>query len=121
MAKTKAKKWYAIKMVDGEEKNLIVNSWTECSQMVLHHKAVYKSFPTQEEAESYLQMNRKEAEVKAERMAYCIEKKKDEKKKYRNYSIRIPMELAKLFDDKLGKMGYTPSQVMADYVREWVE
>lgn len=121
MAKAKEKKWYAIKMVDGEEKNLIVNSWTECSRMVLHHRAVYKSFPTQEEAEAYLLMNRKEVEKQAEKMAYCIGKKQAEKKEYKNYSIRIPVELAKLFDDKLGKMRYTPSQVMTDYVREWVE
>ncbi len=102
-------------------KNLIITSWTECSQIVLHHKAVYKSFSTQEAAKKYLLMSRQEAEKKSEKMVYCIEKKKDEKKKYRRYSIQIHVELAKLFDEKLDKMRYTPSQVMTYYVREWVE
>ncbi|UEC21250.1 RNase H1/viroplasmin domain-containing protein [Clostridium septicum] len=51
MSKKKAKsKFYAIKEGNGVS-NLIVNTWGECSKLVLGYNFIYKSFKTREEAE----------------------------------------------------------------------
>lgn len=46
--------YYAIKSVDGIEKNLIVQTWAECSTIVLKHNAIYKSFSNEENAIDFL-------------------------------------------------------------------
>lgn len=51
--KVKPKKYYAIKVGKGVE-NLIVESWSECSKLVLGYNSTYKSFLTREEAELFL-------------------------------------------------------------------
>ena len=51
--KKKKTKYYAIKEGKGV-KDLIVNTWEECSKLVLGYNSVYKSFLTKEEAERYL-------------------------------------------------------------------
>ena len=45
MAKKKANKFYALKEGNGVS-NLIVNTWYECSKLVLGYNSVYKSFKT---------------------------------------------------------------------------
>lgn len=45
---------YAIKSVDGIEYNRIVQTWSECAKIVLHHNAIYKSFPNRTEAQEFL-------------------------------------------------------------------
>lgn len=43
-------KYYAVKSIDNRICNEIYHSWDECSQVVSGHRAVYKSFESEEEA-----------------------------------------------------------------------
>ena len=49
----KGKKFYAIKEGKGVE-NVIVDTWDECSELVLGYHSTYKSFKTLDEANAYL-------------------------------------------------------------------
>ena len=48
------KRFYAIKKGKGNTKNKIVETWSECKDLVLGYPAEYKGFATKEEAEIYL-------------------------------------------------------------------
>ena len=48
------KRFYAIKKGKGDTKNKIVETWSECKDLVLGYPAEYKGFATKEEAEIYL-------------------------------------------------------------------
>ena len=47
-------KWYAIRTIDKEKVNKIIDNWEECDKYIRGHSAVYKSFPTLEDAIKYL-------------------------------------------------------------------
>ena len=51
------KKFYAIKRGKKGTKNVILESWDECSKLVLGFDSEYKGFKTREEAEEYLGIN----------------------------------------------------------------
>lgn len=48
------KRFYAIKKGKGNTKNKILETWSECKDLVLGYPAEYKGFATKEEAEIYL-------------------------------------------------------------------
>ena len=50
MAKSK---WYAIRTIDKEKVNKIIDNWVDFNNYVKGHSAVYKSFPTLEDAIKY--------------------------------------------------------------------
>lgn len=77
LPKTPKTKYYAIKIQDGVILDKIVTSWDECFPIVNKHSAVYKSFKTLEEANSYLSsMADEEARKKADFMASFAKKQK---------------------------------------------
>lgn len=47
-------KFYAIRQINGETVNKILNTWEECKGMVNGVRAEYKSFKTEQEAKDYL-------------------------------------------------------------------
>ena len=55
--KMSKKKFYAIKVGKEGIKNQILESWNECSKLVLGFNSEYKGFKTREEAEKYLGIN----------------------------------------------------------------
>ena len=50
----KNSKWYAIRTIDKEKVNKIIDNWVDFNNYVKGHSAVYKSFPTLEDAIKYL-------------------------------------------------------------------
>ena len=57
------KKYYAIRTRDGENVNIIIDNWTDCSEYVNGHSVVYKSFTTLEDAQEYLGVYKKEEKL----------------------------------------------------------
>lgn len=53
------KNFYAIKKGKNNVRNKIVNSWSECSKLVLGYQSEYKGFSSREEAEIYLGLEAK--------------------------------------------------------------
>lgn len=97
MAKKK-KKFYAIRKGNGVS-NLILESWDECSKLVLGYNAEYKSFLTREEAEEYLDIEMPK-EIKAK-----IEDKSKSNENILPGQIRIEKleELEKEIEESKGK------------------
>ncbi|MPQ44524.1 RNase H1/viroplasmin domain-containing protein [Clostridium tarantellae] len=101
MAKSKSKKWYAIK--DGKGvKNKILTSWTECEKLVKGYPAIYKSFKSEEEAKEYL-VQIKDTDVPEVRKIYKKGREYKEKRKTTTKplnGVRIPNELYEIIDQK---------------------
>lgn len=119
MAKVKKekKKWYAIKAIDGKEIDVIVTTWEECKKIVLKHAAVYKSFPTEEQAKEYLgSMTKEKQEQVLSQAKYC----REQRKKVRKVTVTIPVDLYEKFEQKLKAMGYLSDTVIQDFIKEWV-
>ena len=80
-------KYYAIKYTaNGDRKDIIVNTWEECSKLVSGYNSIYKSFNTKEEAEEYLQNFTEEKQKKE-----LIRKKHFSKKRVNERYILKPM------------------------------
>jgi viroplasmin and RNaseH domain-containing protein len=120
MAKKKKKKWYAIKSLDGKVVNEIVTTWDACKKKVDHHRAVYKSFVSEDEAKNYLNNMSVGQAMEAEKR---VEYRKAEAKKRRATTkaihCRVPNSVADKFEKKLKIMGYSPDDVVADLIKEW--
>ena len=50
----KNSKWYAIRTIDKEKVNKIIDNWEDFNNYVKGHSVVYKSFQTLEDAIKYL-------------------------------------------------------------------
>lgn len=61
----KKKKYYAIK-IGNNVKDLIVESWEECSKYVMGYSSIYKSFRNKKEAKRYLES------FSNEKIKYCL-------------------------------------------------
>lgn len=128
MAKKKVKKFYAIKEGNGVT-NLIVNTWDECSKLVLGYNAVYKSFRTKEEAEQYLTIvNVEEVKEKAIKGMEARKANKDKPKapkpkttKTKALIIHIPKDIYNRFDKKCKDMEQDVEEVLEDLIKEWIE
>lgn len=119
MSKTKAKKqkYYAIK--DGiEVKDLIVTTWEECSKLVLGYNAVYKSFPTKEQAEKYL--GKVDAPKVKEQAKKGMEHKRVRKETTRSINVRLSKELYNAFEEKCEEFDYTIDKAIINMIEEWV-
>lgn len=120
LAKKKLKKWYAIKSIDMNQVDLIVTTWKECEELVSHHKAVYKSFLTKEEAEDYLKnMTRNEQTKIIDQMQYNREKRKERKETTTLVKAYIPNEIYNQFQEKLKKMHYDQESTIIDLIQDW--
>lgn len=118
MASKKVKKFYAIKEGKGVS-NLIVNTWDECSKLVLGYNAVYKSFKTKEEAEKYLgSVN--VAEVK-EKAIKGMEARKTKKKNTRALSIRLSKDIYDEFEKRCLELDKEKEKVIEEMIKEWID
>lgn len=117
-SKTKKNKYYAIKEGKGV-KNIIVRSWDECSVLVLGYNAVYKSFPTEEEALDYL--NKVDIQKVKEQTKKGIEYKKIKKKTTRSFSIRLDKKLYDDFISKCDEIGLSKEKIIESMIKEWIE
>lgn len=114
----KKAKFYAIKEGKGVS-NLIVDTWDECSKLVLGYNSVYKSFKTKEEAENYLgSVNVEEVKEKA---IIGMEIKKEKKKKGKAIVIRLPKEINEKFEDRCLELDTEKEKVIESLVMEWLE
>lgn len=121
MAKKVKKKYYAIKEGKGV-RDKIVTTWEECSKLVLGYKAIYKSFVSREEAESYLKgIDDTKIEKMKEQVVMGMEYKKKLKATTRMVQSRIPKELYVAFVDKCNKMKMEKDKAIMEMIREWVE
>ncbi|EAK0771662.1 MAG: RNase H1/viroplasmin domain-containing protein [Clostridium celatum] len=118
MAKKKAKsKFYAIK--DGRGvKDIIVTSWSECSKLVLGYNAVYKSFPTEEEAKKYL--GSVDVEKVKEQAKKGMEERKIKKETTRSFNIRLPKEMYKEFEKQCNSMDLDKEKAILLLIDEWL-
>ncbi|WP_394857246.1 ribonuclease H1 domain-containing protein [Clostridium paraputrificum] len=118
MAKKKTKaKFYAIKDGIGV-KDIIVNSWNECSKLVLGYNAVYKSFRTEEEAKKYL--GSVDVEKVKEQAKKGMEDRKIKKETTRSFSIRLPKEMYKDFEEKCSSMNLDKDKAIFMLIDEWI-
>ena len=123
------KNFYAIKKGKGV-KNIIVNSWDECSKFVIGYNAEYKGFSELEDAENFIGIKKKqEVEViieedKPEEVhAKTVKKNKLTKKERSNtaeLSFRIPKDLYNCFMSKCTEMGLTEDIVIKNMLKEWL-
>lgn len=101
------KKYYAIKKGKDTE-NKIVNTWKECSEIVLGYDSIYKSFSTLEEAQDYL-------------LVPVYNQKRPKKKKTDVMSIEIPEDLYADFIKKCASLGMTQEMIIKSMIEEWLE
>jgi viroplasmin and RNaseH domain-containing protein len=119
MSKKKTKnKFYAIKEGKGVS-NSIVNTWDECSKLVLGYNSVYKSFKTREEAEKYLDIVNTE-EVK-EKTIKSIQAKRSRKVNSEIIKIELPKDLYLDFIDRCADMEMDKEKVIKELVKEWLD
>ena len=95
------KKFYAIKRGKKGTKNVILESWDECSKLVLGFDSEYKGFKTREEAEEYLGISIKSSdsidnEIQEEISIDNIEDIEKESEK-----VTIKKKLAKIKDSDI--------------------
>lgn len=118
MGKKKAKsKFYAIKDGIGV-KDIIVTSWSECSKLVLGYNAVYKSFPTEEEAKKYL--GSVDVEKVKEQAKKGMEERKIKKETTRSFNIRLPKEMYKEFEKQCNSMDLDKEKAILLLIDEWL-
>lgn len=118
MAKKKANKFYAIKEGNGVT-NLIVNTWDECSKLVLGYNSVYKSFKTREEAEKYLNIVNVD-EVK-EQAIKGMEANRSKRKKTKAITIRLPNEIYLEFENRCTRLDKEKEKIIENLIKEWLE
>ena len=116
--KQKKKKYYAVKEGKGVS-NIILDSWSECSKLVLGYNSVYKSFSTKEEAEEYL--GKVDVEKVKEQAKKGMEKQKIKKETTRAVKgFRISKELYDDFMSKCEEFDTTSEKVLKGMIEEWV-
>lgn len=119
MAKKQKKKCYAIHFI-GNKKDVIVDSWTECQELMKGHNNMFKGFMTEEEAKKWLggitgeQEDLHDQQVRDRREAKRI---KDNQIEYR---FVMDNELSEAFQKKLNGLHYSINRIMNEMVREYV-
>lgn len=115
--KKKKTKYYAIKEGKGV-KDLIVETWEECSKLVLGYNSVYKSFKTKEEAKSYL----KSVDVSKvkEKAIKGMEANKIKKATTKTINVKIDKDLYDDFLEKCSKLELTKEKIIKEMIEEWL-
>ena len=115
--KKKKTKYYAIKEGKGV-KDIIVNTWEECSKLVLGYNSVYKSFKTKEEAERYLKgVNVSKIKEKAIK---GMQESKKKKATTKVINVRIDRNLYDMFSEKCNKLDLEEDKVIKNMIEEWI-
>lgn len=130
----KQKKYYAIKKGKGVN-NIIVNTWEECSKLVLGYNSTYKSFLSREAANNYLNgvviattpfvgLSIEEKGIEPSKSLEPINKPKPKKSKKANTraltGIRIPKKLYEDFLKKCDEMEMSEEKVIENMIKEWL-
>lgn len=110
-------KYYAIKEGKGV-KDKIVNTWAECSKLVLGYPAVYKSFKTKDEAMKYL--GTVNVEKVKEQTQKGMELKKKQKATTKMLSVRLDRELVEDFEKKCNEIGLSKEIILKGMLEEWL-
>ena len=129
------KKFYAIKRGKKGTKNVILESWDECSKLVLGFDSEYKGFKTREEAEEYLGINinlsdsidngiQEEISIdNIEKVKNVAKQKKKKTKSNRNKEtlvVELPKDLYNAFSNKCVKLNMTEDTVIKNMIMEWI-
>lgn len=116
------KKYYAIKIGNGV-KNKIVNTWSECKELVLGYPAVYKSFKSKDQAMEYLGLKVKEEKTPAEHKDKGSVKK-PKKKKGKNQEILkicLDKDLYESFKKECERLDMSEDMIIKNMIKEWLE
>lgn len=129
------KKFYAIKRGKKGTKNVILESWNECSKLVLGFNSEYKGFKTREEAEEYLGIsinssdsidNGIQEEISidnSEEVKKLAKQNKKKTKSSRNKEtlvVELPNDLYNTFSNKCAKLNMTENTVIKNMIMEWI-
>lgn len=116
------KKYYAIKIGKGV-KNRIVDTWSECKELVLGYNSTYKSFKTREEAMEYLGFKvKQESNTNTDEEEKVVKKPKKRKGKNQDVlKVNLDKELYKSFQDKCNEMGMSEEMIIKNMIMEWLE
>lgn len=109
-------KYYAVKVGKNVE-NEIFTSWTVCKEVVLGFPSVYKSFPTMEEAEQYLE-SKSNIEKLQKQVVYGIEANRKAKENTSTLNLRIDKEVYKSFHAKCKEMDIEPRKAIENLFKE---
>jgi viroplasmin and RNaseH domain-containing protein len=110
-------KFYAIKEGKGVS-NLIVNTWDECSKLVLGYNSVYKSFNTREEAEKYLDIANNKLK---EKIIKTKEVKKHKRGNIEVIRVDLVKDLYEKFTSKCADVGMSKEKVIREMIKEWLD
>ena len=115
------KRFYAIKKGKGDTKNKIVETWSECKDLVLGYPAEYKGFATKEEAEIYLGI--KNISNNGLYIKTASKKKRLKKRKNRDKTIlevEISKDLYKEFSDECSSLDMSENVIIVNLIKEWL-
>lgn len=106
-------KYYAVKYTDKDNKiNRVVTSWDECKTLVNGYKAIYKSFESLEEAESY------NHSIKNEDIKKILAKREAgyKKAKYVQVGISLNKDIYHKFEAQAQKHSITTAEIIEKYI-----
>jgi viroplasmin and RNaseH domain-containing protein len=117
------KRFYAIKKGKGNTKNKILETWSECKDLVLGYSAEYKGFATKEEAEIYLGIkNVPNDEI---HLRTTVKKMKVKKRRSRNKNktileVDLCKELYNEFSVKCSSLDISENDIIVNLIKEWL-
>jgi len=117
------KRFYAIKKGKGNTKNKILETWSECKDLVLGYPAEYKDFATKEEAEIYLGIkNVPNDEI---HLRTTVKKMKVKKRRSRNKNttileVDLCKELYNEFSVKCSSLDISENDIIVNLIKEWL-
>lgn len=117
------KRFYAIKKGKGNTKNKILETWSECKDLVLGYPAEYKGFATKEEAEIYLGIkNVPNDEI---HLRTTVKKMKVKKRRSRNKNttileVDLCKELYNEFSVKCSSLDISENDIIVNLIKEWL-
>ncbi|MDU2702376.1 MAG: RNase H1/viroplasmin domain-containing protein [Veillonella sp.] len=119
------KRFYAIKKGKNNTRNKIVETWSECSDLVLGYPAEYKGFATKEEAELYLGLKIKVTSNDEINRSSTIKKMKIKKRKSRNKNsaildVEISKDLYNDFSDRCSSLEISENDIIVNLIKEWL-
>lgn len=119
------KRFYAIKKGKGNIRNRIVETWSECSDLVLGYPSEYKGFATREEAEVYLGIKVKEVSFdetskRSRTKNMRIKRRKSRNKNTTILDVEICKELYNEFYDRCSSLDIAENDIIVSLIKEWL-
>lgn len=117
------KRFYAIKKGKGNTKNKIVETWSECKDLVLGYPAEYKGFATKEEAEIYLgikNVSNNEVYIKTNSKKMRLKKRKNRNKDKTILEVEICKDLYREFSDECSSLDISENDIIVNLIKEWL-